>query len=65
MHDIFEGLELKGENFSVFKLATEQDMERLQKLVLEVDNSLVPEDTSKKHIKNKVSFEHVLKKNFF
>lgn len=29
MHDIFEGLELKGENFSVFKLATEQDMERL------------------------------------
>ncbi|CAG8717498.1 32931_t:CDS:2, partial [Racocetra persica] len=48
---------ISRENFSVFESATEQDMESLWELVLEVDDLLVPEDTSKKHIKNK---SHIL-----
>ncbi|CAG8500601.1 525_t:CDS:2, partial [Racocetra persica] len=42
------------ENFSVFEAATDQDIERLWELVLEVDDLLIPKDTSKKHIENKV-----------
>ncbi|CAG8637927.1 5692_t:CDS:2, partial [Racocetra fulgida] len=52
--DIFERLELKEEQFSVFESATEQNMGRLRESVLEVDNSLVLEDTSKKYIENKL-----------
>ncbi|CAG8721626.1 18719_t:CDS:2, partial [Racocetra persica] len=51
--DIFEQLELKEKQFSVFESATEQNMERFWKSVLEVDNSLVPEDMFKKYIENK------------
>ncbi|CAG8767772.1 14884_t:CDS:2, partial [Racocetra persica] len=53
MQEIFKRLELKEEKFSIFEAATDQDMKHLWESVLEVDNSLVPEDTSKKHIENK------------
>ncbi|CAG8516744.1 9228_t:CDS:2, partial [Racocetra fulgida] len=46
MQDIFKQLELKGENFFTFKLATDQEIECLWELVLELDDSLVPEDMS-------------------
>ncbi|CAG8798294.1 21582_t:CDS:2, partial [Cetraspora pellucida] len=50
---IFKRLELKEENFSVFESAAKQDMNCLWELVLEVNDLLVSEDTSKKHIENK------------
>ncbi|CAG8608526.1 9099_t:CDS:2, partial [Racocetra fulgida] len=54
MQDIFERLKLKGESFSIFESVTEQEIEYLWKSVLEIDDLLVPKNTSRKHIENKI-----------
>ena len=55
MEGIFERLSLKEESFKTFKAASDEDINELWKLLLEIDNTLDLEDRTKKSIKDKVS----------
>jgi len=65
MEGIFERLLLKGEVFKTFKAASEENISELWGLLLEIDETLEPDDKTKKSIKDKVSVFIIIYNNYF
>ena len=65
MEGIFERLLLKGEVFKTFKAASEENISELWELLLEIDETLEPDDKTKKSIKDKVSVFIIIYNNYF
>ena len=60
MEDIIKWLELKEEPFSIFKAATNSEINELWNYILNIDDSLTQEIRAKKQLKDQVRLIRII-----